>query len=117
MEKVLGIKAVLRVKVTADVVAVGGASVTLTVESGSTTSGLEVVGVVGEDGDSEVLESSRVAEGDVVTGRVDSSGEDAVCVLTAGELVVILVVGPVCGGDSVETVVFGGAVAADVTAS
>lgn len=58
----LVIRAVVAVKV------VGRASVTLTVDRGSTTSGLTVGGAVGEDGGSDVLESSGAAEGEVVTG-------------------------------------------------
>lgn len=59
----------------------------------------------------------------MVTGRVDLSGaggalEEVVCVLTAGIVVMILMVGPVCGGgDSVVIVVFRGVVAGEVTAS
>lgn len=119
-----GLTAVVRVLVTHEVVAVGRASVTLTVDSGSCTSGLKVGGVVGGEGDFEVLESSGATEEEeVVTGRVDSSGaggslEEVVCVLMVGRVVVILVVGPVCGGGvSVEIVVFREGVAAEVTAS
>lgn len=81
---------------------VGGASVTLDVDSGSTTSGLTGGGAVGRDG------GSGLAEGEMATGRVGSSGAggimtELVCVLT--KVVVGFAVGPVCGGvDDVEEV-------------
>lgn len=118
-----GLTAVLRVLVTSEVVAVDTTSVTLTVDSGSTTSGLKVGGAVGEDGAFEVLGSSSAAEEEVVTGLVDSSSEDGSLegvgsMLTAGIVVVIVVVGLVCeGGDSVVTVVFTEVVAGEVPAT
>lgn len=84
-------------------VVVDEASVTLTVDSGSSTSGLTAGGSVGGDGGPAVLESSAAAEGETVTGGVGWSGAGGasngdVCVLTPGVVVVILAVGPVCGG-------------------
>lgn len=94
------------------VTVVTGASVTLTVDSGSATSGLTAGGAVGEDGGPGVLERSGAAEGEMATGRGDSSGpggalDKVVCVLTAGVPVVVLEVGPVCRGvgDAVVVVV------------
>lgn len=88
---------------------VGRASVTLTVDSGSNATGLTVGGAVGGDGGPAVLESSGAAES--VTGLVNSSGaggasDEVVCVIKAGVVVVILVVGLVCEGvDGVVVVV------------
>lgn len=90
---------------------VGRASVTLTVDSGSNTSGLTVGGAVGGDGGPAVLESSGAAERESVTELVNSSGaggasDKVVCVIKAGVVVVNLVVGLVCEGvDSVVVVV------------
>lgn len=50
------------------VMVVSGASVTLTVDSGSRRSGLTTEGVVGRDGGPAVLESSGVSEGAMVGG-------------------------------------------------
>lgn len=101
------------------VAAEGGDSVTLTVYSGSSTSGLTAGGTVGEDVGPAVLASSGAAGGEVVTGRVGTSGAggasvEVVSVLTAGTAVVILVVGPVSGGaeDLVVTVLRRGVEAA-----
>lgn len=47
---------------------VSGASVTLTVDSGSRPSGLTIGGIVGSDGGPAALEGSSVSEG-VVVGR------------------------------------------------
>jgi len=55
------------VHVVGPVKVVGGVSVTLTVDSGSTTSGLTASGSVGVDGGSAVVETSEVAEGEVGT--------------------------------------------------
>ncbi len=94
------------------VTVVGKASVTLTVDSGSTTSGLTAGGDIGGDGGPAVLYSSGAAEEEMVTGWVGLSGaggalDEVVCVLAAGVVVVILVIGPVCGGaeDTVAVVV------------
>lgn len=65
---------VLVVHVVVPVTVVGGASVTLTVDSGSATSGLTVGGAIGGDRGPAVLESSKAVEGWVVGGRVGSSG-------------------------------------------
>lgn len=94
---------VLVVHAAVPVTLVGGASVTLTVDSSSTTSGLTVGGAIGENGGPAVLDSSGAVEGGMVGGRVGSPGaggalDEVVCVLTAGVEVVTLVVGPVCGG-------------------
>lgn len=91
------------------VTVVGEASVTLTVDSGSTTSGLTAGGDVGGDGGPAVLESSGAADGEMVTGWVGSSGaggalDEVVCVLAAGVVVVISAVGRVCG-EAEDTVV------------
>lgn len=94
----------LVVKSVIPVTTVGWASVTLTVDSGSTTAG-------GAVGGAAVLERSGAAEGEVATGWVGSSGaggafDEVVCMLTAGTVVVILVVGAVCGEvEDVEVVV------------
>lgn len=103
---------VLVVHAVVPVTLVGGASVTLTVDSSSTTSGLTVGGAIGENGGPAVLDSSGAVEGGMVGGRVGSPGaggalDKVVCVLTAGVEVVTLVVGPVCGGveDAVVVVV------------
>lgn len=73
------------------------ASVTLTVDSGSSTSGLTVGGVGGP----AVIASSGAAEVETATGRMGSPGaggacDKVVCVPSTGLVVVILVVGPVC---------------------
>lgn len=65
---------VLVVHAVVPVTVVGGASVTLTVDSGSATSGLTVGGAIGGDGGPAVLESSKAVEGWAVGGRVGSSG-------------------------------------------
>lgn len=70
------------------------ASVTLTVDSGSSTSGLTVGGPA-------VIASSGAAEVETATGRMGSPGaggacDKVVCVPSTGLVVVILVVGPVC---------------------
>lgn len=87
---------------------VGRASVTLTVDSGSTISGLTPGGTVEVVGGFNVLDSSGVAEGMMGSGRMGSSGAggaivELVCGITEVIGVVTLNVGLVCGG--VEDVV------------
>lgn len=65
---------VLVVHAVVPVTVVGGASVTLRVDSCSTTSGLTVGGAVGGDRGPAVLENSKAVEGKVVGGRIGSSG-------------------------------------------
>lgn len=90
---VLGLKG-LTVQSIALVTSVGWPSVTFTVDSGSTTSGLTAGGAVGGSAGAAVVESSGAAEEEVVAGWVVSSGaggalDEVVCVLTAGTMVVI----------------------------
>lgn len=84
------------------IIVVGGATVTLTVDSGSTTSGLTAVGTAGGDGGSIVLEGSGLAEGEIMAGGVS---EELVCRLASGTVEVILVVEAVCGGAAEAAVV------------
>lgn len=94
---------------------VGGASVTLTVGSGSTTSGLTAgCDVEGEGGPEDVPGGSWVANGGTMGGRVGASGADGdfdkvVCVAAVGVETVTLVVGPVGGAveDPVEVLLMG----------
>lgn len=84
------------------VVVVSGASVALTVDSGSRPSGLTMGGVVAGGGGPAVLESSGVSEGVMAGGRVGSTGAgetsaEDVCVLTVAAEVVGVAVGPVDG--------------------
>lgn len=58
------------IHVVVPVIVVGGASVTLTVDNGSTTSGLTAVGTIGGDGGSTELEGVGVAEGEMKAGGV-----------------------------------------------
>ncbi len=107
---VVELRAVVVRAVVAGGAVVGGASVTLTVDSGSTTSGLTVGVADGGDGGPAAVESSGATKGEMLTGRVGSWGagdasEEVVCVLTAGVVVVILAVGPVCEGVEDEEVV------------
>lgn len=84
------------------IIVVGGATVTLTVDNGSTTSGLTGVGTAGGIGGSIVLEGSGLAEGEIMAGGVS---EELVCRLASGTVEVILVVGAVCGGAAEAAVV------------
>lgn len=94
---------------------VGGASVTLTVDSGSTTSGLTAgCDVEGEGGLEGMPGGSRVANGGTMRGRVGDPGagvafDKVVCVVTVGVETVTLTVGPVSGAveDPVEVLLMG----------
>lgn len=97
------------------VILVGRASVTLTVDSGSTTSGLTAgCDVGGEGGPEGMLEGSGVANGGTMGGRVGAPGagdafDKVVCVVTVGVETVTVTVGPVGGAveDPVEVLLMG----------
>lgn len=94
---------------------VDGASVTLTVDSGSTTSGLTArCDVEGGGGPEGVPGGSWVANGGTMGGRVGAPGaggafDKVVCVVTVGVETVTLAVGPVGGAveDPVEVLLMG----------
>lgn len=105
----------LVVPVVVPVTLVGGASVTLTVDRGSTTSGLTAGCVVGGEGGPEgVMEGSGVANGGTMGGRVGAPGaggafDKVVCLVTVEVETVTVDVGPVGGAveDPVEVLLMG----------